>query len=78
MKQIQRVAQRREGKTWKITFIDTNEESVYKSLARDLIHKKLHGASYICRITDKTNYDGTRDITVTYDNGCRSIYTVKA
>lgn len=78
MKQIQRLAQRKDGRNWVDTYTDTNEASVYEDLARDLIHKKLHGASYIRRITDTCNYDGTRDITVYYMENFRSIYTVKA
>ena len=78
MKQIQRVAQKKDGKNWVNTYTDTDEARVYEDLCRDLIHKKLHGASYIRRITDDTNWDGTRNITVTYDNGCRSVYTVKS
>ncbi len=78
MKEIRREAQKKVGKNWETTFIDNNEASVYEDLARDLIHKKLHGASYIRRIEDRCNYDGTRDITVYYMDSCRSIYTVKA
>lgn len=78
MKQIQRVAEKKTGKKWEQTFVTTDEKEVYESLARDLIAKKIHHCSWIVRISDDSNYDGTRKIVVTYDNGCRSIYTVKA
>lgn len=78
MKQIQRVAEKKNGRKWEQTFVTTDEKEVYESLAHDLIAKKLHNASWITRISDRSNYDGTWNITVTYDNGCRSIYTVKS
>lgn len=77
MKEIRRIAEVKEGKAWRQTYVTTDEKEVYESLARDLVAKKLHKATYIKSVKDVSNYDGTRDITVTYDNGVRSVYTIK-
>ena len=50
---------------------------VHEYLMHDLIAKKLNCCSYIKSIRRVSNYDGTQNITVTYDNNCRRIYTVK-
>lgn len=55
-----------------------NERNIYTSLASDLLAKKVHKCTYITRITDRSNYDGTRTIVVYYDNGTKSVYIVKA
>lgn len=52
------------------------QELVYRELSHDLWAKHIAKATYIKRITDKSNYDGTREITVLYDNGVKRIYTV--
>lgn len=78
MKDIKRVAEIREGRNWRQTFVETDSAKVYEDLARELVAKKLLGASWIKSVRERTNYDGTRNITVTYDNDCRSIYTVRA
>lgn len=52
-------------------------DRVHYMLMHDLIAKKLHNASCIKSIKDRTNYDGTRTITVTYDDNCRRIYRIK-
>ena len=62
---------------WQTTFIHSDELEVYKRLAEDLVAKKLHECRYIKRITSRNNYDGTREITVTYGNA-RTIYTISA
>lgn len=54
-----------------------NKETIYKSLMHDLIAKKLHKCTYITSIKDICNYDGTRTITVSYDNDVRRKYTVE-
>lgn len=78
MKDIKRVAEIREGRNWRQTFVETDAAKVYEDLAHELVQKKLLGATYIKSIRECNNYDGTRNITVTYDNDCRSIYTVRA
>ena len=55
---------------------DVNE--VHERLMHDLIAKKLHGCTYITRITDRSNYDGTRTIEVYYDNCTKCVYIVEA
>ena len=55
---------------------DINE--VHEKLMLDLIAKKLHKCTYITRITDRCNYDGTRTIEVYYDNKTKCAYVVEA
>ena len=76
-KEIRRVCEVKEGNKWVVTYVDPDEVSVYKWLAHDLTAKKLHKCTYITRITDRNNFDGTRDIVVSYDNGCRNTFTVE-
>lgn len=77
MKEIKRIAYKKEGNNWKETFVETDQGRIYKSLAYDLRAKYIHKSSYITRIKDVPNYDGTRNITVYYDNGIKSVYTVE-
>lgn len=77
MKEIKRVAEKKVNKKWVETFTCTDELEVYKALTSDLIAKKINACQYIKTIKRTPNYDGTQTITVTYDNDCRSIYTVK-
>ena len=65
------------GKKWDVSRIVTDELEVYQSLSADIIAKKINGATWVKSIKRVSNYDGTQNITVTYDNDCRSIYTVK-
>jgi hypothetical protein len=65
------------GKKWSPENEITEETLVYKYLSNDLIAKKLNQCSYIKTIKRTPNYDGTQTIVVTYNNDCRSIYTVK-
>ena len=51
-------------------------ETVYKELSNDMWAKYIAKATYIKRITDKSNYNVTREITVLYDNGVKRVYTV--
>lgn len=46
----------------------TDEQDIYKSLANDLIEKKMNNCSYIKSITRVNNYNGTQTITVKYNN----------
>lgn len=66
----------KEGKTWNVNRTVTDKEEIYRSLSHDMIAKKIHKATYIRSISDRCNYDGTRTITVTYDNDCKRIYTI--
>lgn len=56
----------------------TEKIDVLEWLTSDLMAKYLHKASYVKRIQDTPNYNGTRTVTVYYDNNTRSIYTVKS
>lgn len=75
-KEVRRIIEQKEGKTWKQTSIVTNPERIYTALAHDLQARYIWKAPYITRIQDRSNYDGTRTVTVNYDNDCRSIYIV--
>ena len=77
MKGISRTVERKTGRAWSATYTTTDATTIYKDLAHDLQAKYIHRASYVKRITDRCNYDGTRTITVTYDNDTRSIYIVE-
>jgi hypothetical protein len=55
----------------------TDENEVNRDLMHDLIAKKMHNCTYITRITDTPLYDGTRKITVTYNNKIRRIYRIE-
>ena len=69
--------QRKNGRAWIDTdFYTTDSYTIHTRLMQDLILKKLHNGSAIKTITDRNNYDGTRTITVTYDNGYRNVYTI--
>lgn len=74
--QEQRVVEIKEKNKWIVSHIDTESIDIYKALATDLLAKKIHNCKWIKRIEDNNNYDGTRTIKVTYDNDCRSIYTI--
>lgn len=77
MREMQRLVEQKVNNAWVETFRETDENKIWESLAKDLIAKKLHKATWIRSVRDNSNYDGTRDITVYYDNGVRAIYTVK-
>lgn len=78
MKDIKRVAQKKENGKWVDTHIENDWTLVNTALMEDLIHKKLHKCTYITKITDKPNYDGTREIIVYYKYDMRNVYTVEA
>lgn len=77
MKEIKKVVEIKNGKTWEVSFILTDEKEVYESLAQDLINKKLNQCTFIKTIKRIPNYDGTQSITVNYNNDTRAVYTVK-
>lgn len=76
MKKIEKVVEIKNGKSWSVSHVVTDETEIYKSLSCDFIAKKLNSCSYIKSIKRTPNYDGTQTITVLYNNDCRSIYTV--
>ena len=78
MREIKKVLEKKVGRTYEVETIITDTERIYTDLATEIIAKKLHNCTWITRITDNCNYDGTRTITITYNNGYRSRYTVKA
>lgn len=77
MREEKRVIEIKNGTKYEIMETYTNPYFIYESLARELIAKKLLHCEWIKSIKDRTNYDGTRTITVTYNNDTRAIYTIK-
>lgn len=75
--EIKRVFEVKEGRTWKEEFACTDTAEVYKWLAEELIAKKINACTYIRSIKRDNLYNGFQRITVAYDNGGRSVYTVK-
>ena len=63
---------------WHVSCIHDSmkEEDIYMRLCNALIAKKLNECRYIKSIKRRNNYDGTQEITVTYDNAVRNIYTI--
>ena len=78
MREIKRVVEVKNGSKWEVSHTTTNELTIYKDLASAMISKKLHQCTYIKSIKDVCNYDGTRNITIYYDNGVRSTYTIES
>lgn len=76
MKEFRRI-EVKQGKKWIESYTTNDTNEINRSLAHDMIAKKLHSCTYIKSIKDRCNYDGTRTITVTYDNDCRSIYCIE-
>ena len=67
----------KDGSKWTQGYIDTDITSVYKSLASDMVHKKLHKCTYIRSIKDTPlYYNDMRRITVYFDNAVKAVYYV--
>lgn len=49
---------------WTATYTEENPERAKECLMRDLFNHYINKCSYIKRITDRCNYNGTRTITV--------------
>ncbi len=77
MRDIKRVIYKKDNNKWCETMTVTDEQTIYKALATDLVAKKIHKCLWIKSIREYSNYDGTRTITVYYDNDCKSVYTVE-
>lgn len=73
---ITRIVQIKNGRGWTETYRDENPATIYDSLAHDLIAKKVNACTWIKSVKRVPQYNGLQTITVTYDNGCRSIYVV--
>lgn len=49
--------------------------TAYKRFASSLYCKKVLNGTWVKRIKDSTNYDGSRSCTITYDNDTVSVFT---
>lgn len=78
MREIKKEIEKKVNRTYETETVITDVARIYEDLAKELIAKKLHNCTWITRVNDVPNYDGTRTITITYNNGYRSRYTVKA
>lgn len=74
---IKKTVEVKNGRKWEHSFTDHVEENVYKSLANDLIAKKINGCSYIRSIKRTPLYNGYQKIVVMHDNGVRTTYIVE-
>ena len=72
-----RIAQKKHGKSWLNTYTDTDAENVYRSLASDIIAKKINQARYIKSIKRIQHYTHV-EIIVSYDSNVRSVYYLNA
>lgn len=62
------------GRTWDVTRVDTDETSVLRSFGYDLYMKKMCNTRSIKSIRRFTTYDDSRKVVVNYDNGLRATY----
>ena len=74
---VSRTVYRKNGNKWETTYTETEPAAVYKSLADDLIQKKVYKVAYIKSIICENNFDGTRRIDVYYIDGIKARYIVK-
>ena len=72
-----RIAQKKNGKTWVNTYMDKNPATVYKSLASDVVLKKINQGRIIKSIKRVQHYTHV-EIIVNYDNNVRMVYFLKA
>lgn len=79
MRKESKIIEKKSGRNWvedpNLTTFDAAR--IHEHLMHDLIAKKLHACQYITGIKYRPNYDGTRTITITYDNGVRAVYTIE-
>lgn len=75
--ETKRVFEIKEGRAWRETYTTTEPTEVYKYLAEELIAKKINACTYIRSIKRQNLYNGFQKIVVSYDNGGRSVYTIK-
>ncbi len=77
-RQIEQRYEEKDGRTWKMTYRTEDPEEIYKGLAQQLLSHKVFHASYIKRMEQHNNYDGTRTVTFYEDNGGRRVYIIEA
>ena len=75
---IQKIVEVKKGNAWTETFRTSEPAYVYESLANDLIAKKINACAYIRSIKRENLYTGFQRVTVNYNNGVRTIYTVRS
>ena len=63
---------------YEITSETEDKETIYRDLARDLIHKKLENRKDIVKICRKRTAAGEIEITMYHDNYGKVVYIVEA
>ena len=70
--------QEKQGRSYVPRYTSTNREHVYTKLAHEIVSKTLEKCSWIRSIKRRQLYNGFIEITVSYDNGFRSVYTIES
>lgn len=70
------VCEKKSGRVWVAESECTDRAKVYEWLCRDLIAKKLYGSYSIRSIALEAFTRDTVTITVTHNNGYRTVYTL--
>lgn len=77
MRTISRSFEVKEGRTWREIYRTEDPAMVYEGLASELMNLKVFKSQSYKRMTQHSNYDGTRTVIIYQDAG-RSVYIVKA
>lgn len=78
MNEIKKTVYVMENGKYEISNETYDQEEIYRSLACDLIYKKMENRQGITRITRKKDCAALTTITVYYNNNVKAVYTVKA
>ena len=74
---IYRTFEKKNGKQWEETYRTEDRAKVYEDLANELLNLKVFKSPVYKRMTQHSNYDGTRTIIIYQEHG-RSVYRVRA
>ena len=77
MRTIYRTFEVKEGRGWKETYKTEDQAKVYEDLANELLNLKVFKSPVYKRMTQHSNYDGTRTIIIYQEHG-RSVYIIRA
>lgn len=74
---IYRTFEKKNGRNWEETYRTEDRAEVYEDLANELLSLKVFKSPVYKKMTQHSNYDGTRTIIIYQECG-RSIYRVRA
>lgn len=77
MRTVKRTFEVKDGKQWRETYCTEDRAKVYEDLATELMNLKVFKSPVYKRMTQHTNYDGTRTVII-YQNNGRSVYIIEA